>query len=444
MSVNDIFAKHFSIEKLKETFSEHIVYSRATGIDNLDQHAFRSQLEEQVEILNRKAIAGNYRFTKYKLKLVSKGRNKVPREISIPTVRDRIALRSLCNFLTEIYQGSIGFELPQNIIKKVKNDLNNSQYDACIKLDVTNFYPSIKHKELVSRLGRKIRNPSIKNLILSAISSQTVSVSKPSDLPSARGVPQGLAVSNILAAIYLSNIDNHLNSMHGIKYYRYVDDVLIFCKFSESKKISEQVIRMFRKIGLKVHDPNKVPEKSSIGSIVNGFDYLGYQFYGNKVTARIGSVERLKHSLVSIFTSYKYSKQKSESFLLWRLNLRITGCIYENKSKGWLFFFAEINDEILLHALDNYVKKLVKRFDVEVSPKKFVRAFKELSHRKYETNYIPNFDNYNLEQMKAVLIEYFGLQTDMYEDQEIEFEFKKRMSKQVKDLQVDVMDFSYS
>nr|WP_283247405.1 reverse transcriptase domain-containing protein [Halomonas boliviensis] len=436
--------KHFSVEKLKAVFSDHIVYSRATGIDNLDQYAFRAQLDKQIEIINRKAIAGSYKFTKYKLKLVSKGRNKIPREISIPTVRDRIALRALCDFLTEIYQDEIGFELPQKIIKKVKVDSNGSRYNACIKLDVANFYPSIKHAGLMSRLGRKIRNPSIKSLILSAISSPTVSVSMPSDIPSIRGVPQGLAVSNILAAIYLSNIDKKLKAMHGIKYYRYVDDVLIFCDISEAKKVSDNVIRMFSGIGLKVYDPVKTPEKSSIGSISDGFNYLGYQFFGNRVTVRAGSVEKLKNSLVSIFTSYKYSKQKSEDFLLWRLNLRITGCVYENKSKGWLFFFAEINDEILLHALDSYVAKLVKRFDVDVSPKKFVRAFKELSYRKYETKYIPNFDNYSLEKMRVVLVEYFGLKVEEYQDEEIEFEFKKRISRQVKDLQVDVKDFSYS
>lgn len=444
MKVGNIFSKHFSVEKLKSVFSDHIVYSRATGIDNLDQYAFRPQLDDQIEILNRKATSGNYKFTKYKLKLISKGRNKVPREISIPTVRDRIALRSLCNFLTEIYQDDIGFELPQKIIKKVKYDLDGSQYDSCIKLDVANFYPSIKHKELMSRLGRKIRKPAIKSLILSSITSPTVSVSRPSDSLSTRGVPQGLAISNILAAIYLSNIDKKLNSMHGIKYYRYVDDVLIFCSSAEANEISKNVIKMFGRIGLKVHDPVKVPEKSSIGLVSEGFDYLGYRFSGSRVTARVGSVERLKNSLVSIFTSYKYSKQKSEAFLLWRLNLRITGCIYENKSKGWLFFFSEINDESLLHALDSYVSKLVKRFDSNISPKKFVRAFKELSHRKYETSYIPNFDNYNLEQMTNVLVEYFSLDVETYQDEEIEFEFKKRMSRQVKDLQVDVMDFSYS
>ena len=165
MNISDKFEKYFSVENLKEIFKEHIVYSRATGIDNLDQYAFRVQLDDQVEILSRKVLSGSYNFTKYKLKLVSKGRGKAPREISIPTVRDRIALRSLCNFLSDIYQGSIEFDLPQNIVKKVKVDLNSSSYDACIKLDVAGFYPSIKHAELISRLGKKIRNPSIKNVI---------------------------------------------------------------------------------------------------------------------------------------------------------------------------------------------------------------------------------------------------------------------------------------
>jgi len=87
---------------------------------------------------------------------------------------------------------------------------------------------------------------------------------------------------------------------------------------------------------------------------------------------------------------------------------------------------------------------LIKRFGVDIEPKKFVRAFKELTHRKYETNYIPNFDKYNLEQMKNALVYYFGFDINKLEDDHVKFEFKKRLSRQVKDLQVDVMGFSYS
>ena len=443
MTVRQDFESHFTEGNLKRIFIDYIAYSGATGIDNLDQYAFRSQLDDQIEILSRKMIAGTYQFTKYKLKLVSKGRNKIPREISIPTVRDRIAMRAICDFITDRFKASLDMELPQDVIKRVKKEVDSGSYTGCIKLDVTNFYPSIKHGEIQSRLRKRIKDPAILNVINSAITSPTVTVSKPSDKPSERGVPQGLAISNVMASVYLNNIDKYLKEYVDTACFRYVDDVLIFCKEERAQEIAIDVIKRFSKIGLKVHDPVKVPEKSSVGPLEDKFDYLGYQFNAGLISARQGSVEKLKESLVSIFTSHKYSKKKSESFLLWRLNLRITGCVYENKSKGWLFFFSEINDEALLHTLDHYVKKLIKRFNVGIQPKRFVRSFKELSHRRHVTNYIPNFDEYELDKQKDVLVNFFGLDISNYLDEEVEFNFKKRIGRQVKDLLVDVKDFSY-
>ena len=443
VNVNSQFNDHFSESNLKRIFVEYVVFSGATGIDNLDQYAFRRQLDKQVAILSRKMIAGTYSFSKYKLKLVSKGRGKIPREIAIPTVRDRIAMRAMCDFLTDRFKSSIALKMPQDIIKKVKSDVQNGAYNGCIKLDVSDFYPSIKHNELKSRLKKRIKNSKIIDVIFSAISSPTVTISKKFDQPSTLGVPQGLAISNILAAIYLINIDRYLNKHPNISYYRYVDDVLIFCSIENAEEIADNVISRFRKIGLKIHNPKKNPEKSSIGPLGKKFDYLGYQFDDGKVSARIATVEKLKASLAAIFTSYKYSKHKNQNFLLWRLDLRITGCVFENKSKGWLFFFSEINDESLLHSLDHYINKLIKRFEVTIKPKKFSRAFKELSHRRYETNYIPNFDKYTSDQKKQVLANYFKINIDRLGDEEIDFEFHKRISKQVKDLLEDIKDFKY-
>jgi len=442
VSVRRKFEKHFSEKNLETIFTDHIIYSGATGIDNLDQYAFRPQLKNQVEILSRKVLAGTYKFTKFKLKLVSKGRGKVPREISIPTVRDRIALRALCNFLGQHYKKTISFELPQNIVKRVKADVSSGKYDGYIKLDVSNFYPSIKHAELNSRLRKKIKNPEVIDIVFSAITAPTVSRSRPTDQASDKGIPQGLAISNILSAIYLINIDRFLEAMPSVSCYRYVDDVLIFCDRANAEDIAKKVIQRFSKIGLEVYDPGKVPSKSSIGGISDKFDYLGYQFDSSLVSARPGTVENLKSSLVAIFTSHRHSKKKNEQFLLWRLNLRITGCVFEKQSKGWLFFFSEINDESLLHVLDHYVKKLCIRFNIKVKPKKFVRAFKELSHYRYETNYIPNFDNYDLAMMKDVLTDYFGRDLSKLEDNEIEYEFHKKVGRQVKDLLVDVKGMS--
>lgn len=443
MRVQDQFNQEFEQKKLKEIFSNHIVYSGATGIDNMNQYAFRKQLDPQVEIISRKMIDGTYKFSKYKLKLLTKGRNKAPREISIPTVRDRIALRAMCNFLQYRFADSVKFTLPQDVIKDVKKHALSGKFDSFIKLDVSNFYPSIRHVTLLSQLRKRIRQSQILDVIFSAVTAPSVLSSKRDDKPNEVGVPQGLAISNILAAIYLQNIDKFLSKLPNVKCYRYVDDVLILCSAEQAHDLAQVVIKKFRGIGLKIHCPVKMPEKSKIGSIFNGFDYLGYQFSNEYISARNGSIEKLKTSLAGIFTSYKHSKNKSLKILEWRLNLRITGCVFEKKCKGWQFFFAEINDEDLLHRLDHYVLNLCKRFQVNIKPKKFVRTFKEISHNKYNTTYVPNFDQYDLPKMKTVLVQFFGFDLKSMGDEEIRYHFHKKIGSQVKELEIDVKDFGY-
>jgi hypothetical protein len=82
------------------------------------------------------------------------------------------------------------------------------------------------------------------------------------------------------------------------------------------------------------------------------------------------------------------------------------------------------------------------RFGVTESPKRFVRTYYEIKHSKYKTNYIPNFDDYTIEQMSDVLRTYFKKSTDSLTPETIEFEFKKRINKQARDLLTDVQNFS--
>nr|WP_246394913.1 reverse transcriptase domain-containing protein [Microbulbifer rhizosphaerae] len=417
--------------------------SNASGIDNLTQKQFWPRLNDEVSVISRKVLAGSYRFSKYKLRLISKGRGKVPREISIPTIRDRIALRALCDFLVERHDGVIKFELPQNMVKAAKEEIQSGKYTGFIKLDVSNFYPSISHQELLRRLRKRVRHPEIIEFVQSAVATPTVSRSRATDVKGTSGVPQGLSISNILAAIYLINVDRCFSNFADIAYHRYIDDIFILCDYKDVYSIAREIVRRFRRIGLTIHDPVKAPEKSTMGKVGEKFDYLGYQFKGRQISPREASIEKLKESLVSIFTGYKHSKVKSQEFLLWRLNLRITGCIFQKKAKGWMFFFSEINDETILHNLDRYVSKLLERFGVTVSPKRFVRAFYEIRHSKYQTNYIPNFDTYSIPQMAEVLELYFAKSTAGLAEEEVVYEFRKRIDRQVRDLLTDVQDFGY-
>lgn len=443
MTVLDDFKKTYSLKNIKDIYIQHIQFSNATGIDNINQQVFQNSLDDNLAVIEKKVLNGTFRFSKYRLKLISKGRGKNPREISIPTVRDRLVLRALCEFLTLRYKTTVKFELPQYVVRGIKADLAGGEYDTVIKLDVANFYPSVRHPELLKRLRRKINAAAVLSLVESALTTATVSKPSKKDAPSEIGIPQGLSISNILASIYLINIDKVMRAYSDIAYYRYVDDVLILCKKDDVVEILGMVLRKFSKIGLVIYSPDKYPEKSKIGPVEEQFSYLGYTFENKVVGVRDGSIERLKESIVSIFTSYKHSELKSQNFLMWRLNLRITGCIYLKNSKGWLFFFSEMNNETLLHELDNYVAKLLKRFGIDKKSKSFVRAFHEITHRRYETKYVPNFDTYTVNDMRSLLLEYFYSKAAEWTDARVEYEFRRKIDRQVKDLLTDVQAFGY-
>lgn len=442
MTVLERFEATFSKDNLKKIFENKIASSRSTGIDNLTAEKFNENLDENLSIASRKILSGTYKFTKYKQKLISKGKGKKPREISIPAVRDKIILRALNEFLSKQFSNSIKPELPHTVIRKVKSKLS-CHYDAFIKLDVSEFYPSIQHKHLKSRLKKRIKEDLILKLIFSAIETPTVQSSRKSDEISKVGVPQGLAISNVLASIYLINIDRRYNKRTDFAYFRYVDDILILCKESNSQEIASDIITKFKSIGLTIHKLGENDHKSKLGNLsYETFSYLGYEFLGSNVGVRSSTVERLRDRLVSIFTSYKYSKRKDIDRLMWKLNLRITGCIYEKKAKGWVFFFSEITNEKIFHELDYFTLKLMNRFNITKTPKKFVKTYKEITLNKHKTTYIPNFDNYTLDNKSSFLKNSLNKDISALSDQEIENMFSRIVQREIKDLQEDLKDLS--
>ncbi|MEN2772494.1 RNA-directed DNA polymerase [Escherichia coli] len=148
-----------------------------------------------------------------------------------------MTLRALCECLTEIYPNS-RLKLPHTVIDLLKNALNSDLYAEYAKIDLKSFYPSIEHKLIFNaikiRLEKEIRQLITSSLIVPTVSGSTGSKGVPNNT---RGVPQGLAISNILAEISLSDFDNEINKMHDIWYMRYVDDILILTQKIKQQKL---------------------------------------------------------------------------------------------------------------------------------------------------------------------------------------------------------------
>jgi RNA-directed DNA polymerase len=104
------------------------------------------------------------------------------------------------------------------------------------------------------------------------------------------GISRGCPISPILGALYLGALDNHFANKN-VYYICYMDDILVL---SKTRWQNRKVVRELNQIlnGLKVE---KHPDKTFIGKIEKGFDFLGYHF--SKEPLKIARITWQKHAL---------------------------------------------------------------------------------------------------------------------------------------------------
>ncbi len=88
-----------------------------------------------------------------------------------------------------------------------------------------------------------------------------------------QGLPRGCPLSPVLGAFFLTELDDAL-AQQDVFYVRYMDDVLIMSKRRWGlRKAIKRLNEIFSTLGLEQH-----PDKTFIGRIEKGFDFLGYHF----------------------------------------------------------------------------------------------------------------------------------------------------------------------
>lgn len=387
VTAHALFKQHFEKQSLLLLFEEKISRSKAVGKDGTRVWKFEKILDQEISVALRKVHAGRYKFTNYKERLLSKGPNKPPRTLSIPTVRDRLVLRALCDVLSKCFPNASS-QSPQILIKHVREQLAILDNDYCfLRLDIKDFYPSIDQEILLKRLRARVRKQEILQLISQAIQTPTDN----SNEVETQGVPQGLSISNILSSIYLTHLDRRYTNTI---YFRYVDDILVLCKWGDQMRIYKSICRELSKINLSAHSIEGNKGKSSIASFEQGVEYLGYHLTKDKISVRESSYQRMYENLSRVFTQFKYTLDRDR--FLWRINLKITGCTYEGKQFGWMRFFSQSDDIGQLAALDHFIKKNSKAYGLSTTHtqiRTFVKAYHEIRFNSDNTQYIPNFDD---------------------------------------------------
>lgn len=452
----------FSKGSLKDTFDAKFLESSTKGLDRLNGFQFNQQLDNHLSIIHRKSLSGTYKFTPYAEVLQLKGRGKKPRVIGIPTIRDRLVLHQLKEILAHIFPECVPKIRANTLIHRISREIKKIEEEhstAATRVfgcDIQGFYDEIDRNLLLQALQKRIKSRKLINLIKSAITCPIVPrnyrCDKTGDYLTLKGVPQGLAISNILAAIYLADFDTTMRKT-PVHYYRYVDDILVFgdeASVAEAQKNTEDSLNT---LDLKIHPIGS--GKSHTGLLTESFGYLGYWFSVPKITVRPTTVERFLQSIVgkfSDFTHNKYYKLEQRKYLteerlkeifISELNERITGAISENRRFGWISYFSEITDLELLKRLDRIIAGFFTRLDdFQRKPpkdlKKITRAYYEMRYSP-TSGYIHNYDNLDDRTKKMQFLMDRGRldPNSTYTDQEIYEKFDSYRNKILADLEPD-------
>ncbi len=113
---------------------------------------------------------------------------------------------------------------------------NIEKYKVLVRTDISAFYDSISHKELISKIAKELSvepNSLIMKLFKNILEISVISYSNLSNKVEdpkriTQGIPIGNNVEGFLANLYLKNIDEDMFSITNIDFGRYNDDMRIF------------------------------------------------------------------------------------------------------------------------------------------------------------------------------------------------------------------------
>ena len=461
------FLSSFTPKSLQNNFNKKIKNKAGKGIDGVGSIQIENDLELITSRISNKVINSKYRFSPYLEIAKCKGRGKAPRIISKPTLRDKLTLSALKDILHYQYEACIQNQLPCIYIKEIKKlfDEHEKEEISFLKIDIATFYDSLNHNILLDECLSDINNDHLLTLIRRAIKNKTVpknyKKANASNYHNKSGVPQGLSISNVLAGIYMKAFDAEFEAI-GLKYFRYVDDILIFAKHEEINTIKERVGDSLTLINLRIND-----EKDDSGAISKPFDYLGYQISSDKISVRESTVERFINSIIAMFTDFKlnfksrasnlknhtsghFTAEHLKELFILNLNEKISGAVTETKRYGWIFYFVEITDIHLLHKIDSIISKQFSRlymFD-GTPPKTLKTMVKSYYAAKYSPfdGYIHNYGTYDTLMNKVqflLKLSYLSEQDiESFTEKEVERKFEMSKGKRLMKLEEDVGNIS--
>ena len=196
------------------------------------------------------------------------------RDVQVPALRDKIVQHTICdNYLNEVLTRPLiketsaclkgrGTQYGSNILKaQLRNYfVHHGQQFYVLKCDIKSYFATIPHGRLFELIDRYVKDDDVRQIMKKFINQTDI------------GLALGLQQSQLLANLFLSELDHICKERLGAKYYgRYMDDFYIISDDIEYlRKCWETIDEYVQSIGLMLNPKTTIMN--------NKLDFIGFTY----------------------------------------------------------------------------------------------------------------------------------------------------------------------
>jgi len=321
----------------------------APGIDNMSIEEAESFLSAHWEGIKAKLIDGSYYPLAVKRVIIPKP-DGGERLLGIPAVIDRMIQQAISQVISPYFEPifspySYGYRLGKSARHAVAHvqDCIKQGNKTAVDIDLSKFFDEVNHDMLMNRIGRKIKDKALMQLIGRYLRAGIAEVETGLWFPSDKGVPQGGPLSPLLSNILLDELDKKL-TRERLHFARYADDIIILVKSKHiGNKVKVAISRYISKrLKLIVNET-----KSRVGP-VSGSKFLGFTFHRGRLQIHAKSLKLFKEKVRSLTNrNWGISMKKQIN----KLNLFL---------RGWGNYFLIANAYQLTVDLDHWIRRRLR------------------------------------------------------------------------------------
>ena len=268
---------------------------------NADVWELRSRWQHIKPTIQAELLNGTFRFAP--MARVTKADGEV---IHIWSARDALVLKALTIVLaphlpiakscTHV-KGNGGAKAA---VRAVRDELPN--YAFVMRTDVQGYYEHIDHHQMLAMLADHIADRPVLNLLCQAMRRTVTWGGLYRDCE--KGISRGCPLSPLLGAFFLHKLDAAMDKP-GLFYVRFMDDILVLAPTRWKLKHAVKTVNQhLDNLNLAKH-----PDKTFIGRIEKGFDFLGYRFSREGLSVAPATLKRFIEKTARLYEQEQRNPQ---------------------------------------------------------------------------------------------------------------------------------------